>query len=84
MSICADSSRPHYSETGRIRAIMHHVQGEKGGQTSIAPSKKAVIRLARAGWLSRGQSDWMANYAERHRAELRVGTAILKGRPIFR
>jgi hypothetical protein len=30
------------------------------------------------GYLT-GQSDWLVNYAERHRAGLRVGTAITEG-----
>jgi hypothetical protein len=34
------------------------------------------------GYLN-GQSDWMVNYAERHRAGLRVGTAITEGAANF-
>jgi hypothetical protein len=34
------------------------------------------------GYLT-GQSDWMVNYAERHRAGLRVGTAITEGAADF-
>jgi len=30
-----------------------------------------------------GQSDWLVNYAERHRAGLRVGTAITEGTANF-
>jgi hypothetical protein len=30
-----------------------------------------------------GQSDWMVNYAERHRAGSRVGTAITEGKANF-
>jgi len=30
-----------------------------------------------------GQSAWLVDYAERHRAGLRVGTAITEGRPTF-
>jgi hypothetical protein len=30
-----------------------------------------------------GQSDWLVNYAERHRAGLRVGTAITEGTADF-
>jgi hypothetical protein len=30
-----------------------------------------------------GQADWMVNYAERHRAGLRVGTAITEGTANF-
>jgi hypothetical protein len=34
------------------------------------------------GYLSR-QSDWLVNYAERHRGGLRVGTAITEGTANF-
>ena len=34
------------------------------------------------GYLT-GQSDWLVNYAERHRAGLRVGTAITEGTANF-
>ena len=30
-----------------------------------------------------GQSDWLVNYAERHRAGLRVGTALTEGAANF-
>jgi hypothetical protein len=67
----------------RIRAVMHHFQGEKGERKSIAPSRKLWTALhALDGYLT-GQSDWMVNYAERHRAGLRVGTAITEGRANF-
>jgi hypothetical protein len=59
----------------RIRAVMHHFQGEQGERKSIAPSRKLWTALhALDGYLT-GQSDWMVNYAERHRAGLRVGTS---------
>src|SRR5215213_4332314 len=67
----------------RIRAVMHHFQGETEGQRSIAPSRKLWTALhALDGYLT-GQSDWMVNYAERHRDGLRVGTAITKGTANF-
>ena len=60
----------------RIRAVLHHFQGEQGQRRSIAPSRKLWTALhALDGYLT-GQSDWLVNYAERHRAGLRVGTAI--------
>src|SRR3984957_17780471 len=63
----------------RIRAVMHHFQGEQGQRKSIAPSRKLWTALhALDGYLT-GQSEWMVNYAERHRAGLRVGTAITEG-----
>jgi hypothetical protein len=60
----------------RIRAVISRFQGETGGRTSIAPSRKLWTALhALDGYLS-GQSAWLVNYAERHRAGLRVGTAL--------
>jgi hypothetical protein len=60
----------------RIRAVMSLFQGEAGGQKSIAPSRKLWTALhALDGYLS-GQSAWLVNYAERHHAGLRVGTAL--------
>jgi hypothetical protein len=67
----------------RIRAVMHHFQGGTGQRKSIAPSRKLWAALhALDGYLT-GQSDWMVNYAERHRAGLRVGTAITEGTANF-
>jgi hypothetical protein len=67
----------------RIRAVMHHFQGEQGQRKSIAPSRKLWTALhALDGYLA-GQSDWMVNYAERRRAGLRVGTAITEGTANF-
>jgi len=67
----------------RIRAVMHHFQGEPEGRTSITPSRKLWTALqALDGYLT-GQSAWLVNYAERHRAGLRVGTAITEGTANF-
>ena len=67
----------------RIRAVMHHFQGEPEGQRLIAPSRKMWTALhALDGYLT-GQSEWLVDYAERHRAGLRVGTAITEGTANF-
>jgi len=67
----------------RIRAVVHHFQGEPEGRRSIAPSRKLWTALhALDGYLT-GQSAWLVNYAERHRAGLRVGTAITEGTANF-
>ena len=67
----------------RIRAVMHHFQGEPGERKTIAPSRKLWTALhALDGYLT-GQSDWTVNYAERHRAGLWVGTAITEGTANF-
>ena len=63
----------------RIRAVMHHFRGEPGSRKSVAPSRKLWTALhALDGYLT-GQSAWLVNYAERHRAGVRVGTAITEG-----
>jgi hypothetical protein len=67
----------------RIRTVMHHFQGEPDSRKSIAPSRKLWTALhALDGYLT-GQSAWLVNYAERHRAGLRVGTAITEGTANF-
>ncbi len=67
----------------RIRAVMHYFQGEPDQRRSTAPSRKLWTALhALDGYLT-GQSAWLVNYAERHRAGLRVGTAITEGTANF-
>jgi hypothetical protein len=67
----------------RIRAVMHHYQGEQGDRKSITPSRKLWTALHELDGYLTGQSDWLANYAERHRVGLRVGTAITEGTANF-
>jgi hypothetical protein len=67
----------------RIRTVIHQFRGEPGSRTSVAPSRKLWTALhALDGYLS-GQSAWLVNYAERHRSDLRVGTAITDGTANF-
>ena len=67
----------------RIRTVMHHFQSEHAQRKLIAPSRKLWTALhALDGYLT-GQSEWLVNYAERHRAGLRVGTAITEGTANF-
>jgi hypothetical protein len=67
----------------RIRAVMHYFRGEPDSRKSTAPSRKLWTALhALDGYLT-GQSAWLVNYAERHRASLRVGTAITEGTANF-
>ena len=67
----------------RIRAVMHHFRGEPDQRMSTAPSRKLWTALhALDGYLT-GQSAWLVNYAEGHRAGLRVGTAITEGTANF-
>ena len=50
---------------------------------SIAPSRKLWTALRALNRYLIGQSAWLVNYAERHRAGLRVGTAITEGTANF-
>ena len=67
----------------RIRAVMHHFWGERDSRKSIAPSRKLWTALRALNGYLIGQSAWLVNYAERHRAGLRVGTAITEGTAKF-
>jgi hypothetical protein len=67
----------------RIRTVTHPFQEEQSQPKSVVPSRKLWTALhALDGYLT-GQSDWLVNYAERHRAGLRVGTAITEGTANF-
>ncbi|MDQ1555806.1 MAG: hypothetical protein QOI02_808, partial [Actinomycetota bacterium] len=67
----------------RIRQVMHHFRGERDNRRSIAPSRKLWTALRALNRYLTGQSAWLVNYAERHRAGLRVGTAITEGTANF-
>jgi hypothetical protein len=67
----------------RIRAVMHHFRGKPGSRRSIAPSRKLWIALQVLDGYLVGQSDRLVNYGERHRAGLRVGTALTEGTANF-
>jgi hypothetical protein len=69
----------------RIRAVimMYHFRGERDSRKSIAPSRKLWTALRALNRYLIGQSAWLVNYAERHRAGLRVGTGITEGTANF-
>jgi hypothetical protein len=67
----------------RIRKLMHVFRGEHGGQRSISSSRKLWTALRALNDYLVGRSDWLVNYAERHRAGLRVGTALTEGTANF-
>ena len=69
--------------TDRIRAVMHHFRGERDSRKSVAPSRKLWTALRALDKYLTGQSAWLVNYAGRHRAGLRVGTAITEGTANF-
>ena len=67
----------------RIRAVMHHFRGEPGGRKALAPSRKLWTALQVLDRYLVGQSKRLVNYGERHRAGLRVGTALTEGTANF-
>ena len=67
----------------RIRAVMHHFRGERGSRRSVAPSRKRWAALRALDGYFVGQSDRLVDYGERHRAGLRVGTALTEGTANF-
>src|ERR687886_1813765 len=67
----------------RIRAVMHHFRGEPGSRGSVAPSRKLWTALRALDGYLVGQSDRLVDYGERHRAGLRVGTALTEGTANF-
>ena len=66
-----------------IRAVMHHFRGEPDGRKSIAPSRKLWTALRALNKYLTGQSAWLVNDAERHRAGLKAGTVITAGTADF-
>ena len=62
---------------------MHHFRGEPGSRRSIAPSRKLWTVLQVLNDYLTSQSGWLIDYAERHRAGLRVGTALTEGTANF-
>jgi hypothetical protein len=62
---------------------MHHFRGEPDSRKSIAPSRKLWTALRALNNYLIGQSSWLVNYAERHRAGQRVGTSITEGTANF-
>lgn len=67
----------------RIRKVMHAFQGECGGRTGGAPSRRLWTALREADRYLSGQSEGLVNYAKRHRSGLRVGTAVAEGAANF-
>ena len=62
---------------------MHHFRGDRDSRKSIASSRRLWTALRALNKYLTGQSAWLVNYAERHRAGLRVGTAITEGTANF-
>ena len=67
----------------RIRAVMPAFQGEQGGRKRDPSSRRLWTALREIDCYLTSQSAWLVNYAERHRAGLRVGTSITEGTANF-
>src|SRR4051812_43113581 len=67
----------------RIREVMPVFRGERRQRGGNAPSRKLWHALHAVDAYLSGQSAWLVNYAERHRAGLRVGTSITEGTANF-
>ena len=62
---------------------MRHFRGERGGRGSVAPSRRLWTALRALDGYLVGRSDRLVDYGERHRAGLRVGTALTEGTANF-
>jgi hypothetical protein len=67
----------------RIREVMPVFQGEHRHRGGNAPSRTLWHALHAVDAYLSGQSAWLVNYAERHRAGLRVGTSLTEGTANF-
>jgi hypothetical protein len=67
----------------RIRAVMPAFQGEQSDRKRDPPSRRLWTALREIDRYLSSQSAWLVNYAERHRAGLRVGTALTEGTANF-
>jgi hypothetical protein len=67
----------------RIRAVMPAFRGEHGDRKKDPPSRRLWTALREIDRYLTSQSAWLVNYAERHRAGLRVGTSITEGTANF-
>jgi hypothetical protein len=67
----------------RIREVMPAYQGERGRRSKGSPSHRLWTALREIDRYLSSQSAWLVNYAERHRAGLRVGTALTEATANF-
>ena len=92
--IVAQVERPHWRiwngkaknarvTIDRIRGVMHIFKIEAKRHGAGASSGKLWHALHKIDEYLTGQSAWLVNYAERHRAGLRVGTSITEGTANF-
>ena len=67
----------------RIRTVMPVFQGEQSGRKTDPALRRLWTALREIDRYLTSQSAWLVNYAERHRAGLRVGTSITEGTANF-
>jgi hypothetical protein len=67
----------------RIRAVMPIFQGEQSGRKTDPSSRRLWTALREIDRYLTSQSAWLVNYAEHHRAGLRVGTSLTEGTANF-
>ena len=67
----------------RIRARHAGLPGRTGGRKRDPSSRRLWTALREIDRYLTSQSAWLVNYAERHRAGLRVGTSITEGTANF-
>jgi hypothetical protein len=67
----------------RIRTVMPAFQGKHGGRKRDPSSRRLWTALREIDRYLTSQSAWLVNYAERHRAGLRVGTSLTEGTANF-
>jgi hypothetical protein len=67
----------------RVRSVIAIFQSESGGRKRDPPSRRLWTALREIDRYLTSQSAWLVNYAERHRAGLRVGTALTEGTANF-
>jgi hypothetical protein len=67
----------------RIRAVMPVFQGEQSGRRTDPSSRRLWTALREIDRYLTSQSAWLVNYAERHRAGLRVRTSLTEGTANF-
>ena len=67
----------------RIRQVMPVFQGEPAGRKRDPSSRRLWKALREIDRYLASQSAWLVNYAERHHAGLRVGTALTEGTANF-
>jgi hypothetical protein len=67
----------------RIRTVMPAFQSEQGSRKRDPSLHRLWTALREIDRYLTSQSAWLINYAERHRAGLRVGTALTEGTANF-